>query len=95
MFDVCAAMCMSAGLVWFTLADSKITPNFDLTGTVIFKIKYKYSFFEARGRAAQQESMNRQIKWAKGNMVRRRQTDAPKQRNGIARERKGTGSQRV
>uniref|UniRef100_UPI00358FE954 adenosine 3'-phospho 5'-phosphosulfate transporter 2 n=1 Tax=Myxine glutinosa TaxID=7769 RepID=UPI00358FE954 len=33
-FDVCAAMCMSAGLVWFTLADSKITPNFDLTGVM-------------------------------------------------------------
>ncbi|XP_060045170.1 adenosine 3'-phospho 5'-phosphosulfate transporter 2 isoform X2 [Erinaceus europaeus] len=30
--DVSAAMCMSLGLIWFTLADSSIAPNFNLTG---------------------------------------------------------------
>ncbi|XP_039380977.1 adenosine 3'-phospho 5'-phosphosulfate transporter 2 isoform X2 [Mauremys reevesii] len=30
--DVSAAMCMSLGLIWFTLADSTIAPNFNLTG---------------------------------------------------------------
>lgn len=24
---------MSMGLIWFTLADSKVTPNFNVTGT--------------------------------------------------------------
>lgn len=31
--DVSAAVCMSMGLIWFTLADSKVTPNFNVTGT--------------------------------------------------------------
>lgn len=31
--DVSAALCMSLGLIWFTLADSKIAPNFNVTGT--------------------------------------------------------------
>ncbi|XP_072426919.1 adenosine 3'-phospho 5'-phosphosulfate transporter 2 isoform X1 [Chiloscyllium punctatum] len=30
--DVSAALCMSLGLIWFTLADSKVAPNFNLTG---------------------------------------------------------------
>lgn len=30
--DVSAAVCMSLGLIWFTLADSTIAPNFNLTG---------------------------------------------------------------
>lgn len=32
--DVTAALCMSLGLVWFTLADSKVAPNFNITGSV-------------------------------------------------------------
>ncbi|XP_059580422.1 adenosine 3'-phospho 5'-phosphosulfate transporter 2 isoform X2 [Alligator mississippiensis] len=32
--DVSAAMCMSLGLIWFTLADSTVAPNFNLTGFV-------------------------------------------------------------
>lgn len=31
--DVSAAFCMSLGLIWFTLADSKVAPNFNVTGT--------------------------------------------------------------
>ena len=31
--DVSAALCMSLGLIWFTLADSKVAPNFNVTGT--------------------------------------------------------------
>lgn len=34
--DVSAAMCMSLGLIWFTLADSTVTPNFNLTGKIYF-----------------------------------------------------------
>lgn len=30
--DVSAAVCMSLGLIWFTLADSKVAPNFNVTG---------------------------------------------------------------
>lgn len=30
--DVSAALSMSLGLVWFTLADSKVAPNFNVTG---------------------------------------------------------------
>ena len=33
--DVSAAVCMSLGLIWFTLADSTIAPNFNLTGKEI------------------------------------------------------------
>lgn len=33
--DVMAALCMSLGLVWFTLADSKVAPNFNVTGSVL------------------------------------------------------------
>lgn len=32
--DVSAALCMSLGLIWFTLADSKVAPSFNLTGTL-------------------------------------------------------------
>lgn len=32
MADVSAALCMSLGLIWFTLADSKVAPNFNVTG---------------------------------------------------------------
>jgi len=34
--DVSAALCMSLGLIWFTLADSTVAPNFNLTGKDIF-----------------------------------------------------------
>ncbi|NWT44635.1 S35B3 protein, partial [Chroicocephalus maculipennis] len=37
--DVSAALCMSLGLIWFTLADSTVAPNFNLTG----KVLYSYS----------------------------------------------------
>lgn len=33
--DVSAALCMSLGLIWFTLADSKVAPNFNVTGKVL------------------------------------------------------------
>ncbi|XP_048385459.1 adenosine 3'-phospho 5'-phosphosulfate transporter 2 isoform X3 [Stegostoma tigrinum] len=36
--DVSAALCMSLGLIWFTLADSKVTPNFNLTGIVFISM---------------------------------------------------------
>ncbi|MGH0142200.1 UNVERIFIED_CONTAM: hypothetical protein FKN15_003973 [Acipenser sinensis] len=36
--DVSAALCMSLGLIWFTLADSKIAPNFSLTGLVLITL---------------------------------------------------------
>ncbi|XP_074981482.1 adenosine 3'-phospho 5'-phosphosulfate transporter 2 isoform X2 [Caretta caretta] len=36
--DVSAAMCMSLGLIWFTLADSTIAPNFNLTGVVLISL---------------------------------------------------------
>ncbi|XP_064299649.1 adenosine 3'-phospho 5'-phosphosulfate transporter 2 isoform X4 [Phalacrocorax carbo] len=31
--DVSAALCMSLGLIWFTLADSTVAPNFNLTAS--------------------------------------------------------------
>lgn len=31
-YDVAAALCMSIGLIFFTLADSKVQPNFNLYG---------------------------------------------------------------
>lgn len=34
--DVSAAVCMSLGLIWFTLADSTIAPNFNLTGKELY-----------------------------------------------------------
>ncbi|CAF2895882.1 unnamed protein product [Rotaria sp. Silwood2] len=34
-YDVAAAFCMSIGLVFFTLADSKVQPNFNLYGVII------------------------------------------------------------
>lgn len=37
--DVSAALCMSLGLIWFTLADSKIAPNFNVTGTGLLLLK--------------------------------------------------------
>uniref|UniRef100_UPI00398EE638 adenosine 3'-phospho 5'-phosphosulfate transporter 2 isoform X2 n=1 Tax=Pristiophorus japonicus TaxID=55135 RepID=UPI00398EE638 len=33
--DVSAALCMSFGLIWFTLADSTVTPNFNATGIAL------------------------------------------------------------
>ncbi|KAI5092243.1 adenosine 3'-phospho 5'-phosphosulfate transporter 2 isoform X1 [Silurus meridionalis] len=36
--DVIAALCMSLGLVWFTLADSKIAPNFNVTGVILISL---------------------------------------------------------
>lgn len=38
--DVSAAICMSLGLIWFTLADSTIAPNFNLTGVVLISWPY-------------------------------------------------------
>jgi len=34
-YDVAAALCMSIGLIFFTLADSKVRPNFNLYGVII------------------------------------------------------------
>ncbi|XP_004847768.1 adenosine 3'-phospho 5'-phosphosulfate transporter 2 isoform X2 [Heterocephalus glaber] len=39
--DVTAAVCMSLGLIWFTLADSTVAPNFDLTDAVIGNVQEK------------------------------------------------------
>ncbi|XP_032280688.1 adenosine 3'-phospho 5'-phosphosulfate transporter 2 isoform X2 [Phoca vitulina] len=36
--DVSAAVCMSLGLIWFTLADSTIAPNFNLTGVILISL---------------------------------------------------------
>uniref|UniRef100_A0A8C2FQJ3 Adenosine 3'-phospho 5'-phosphosulfate transporter 2 n=1 Tax=Cyprinus carpio TaxID=7962 RepID=A0A8C2FQJ3_CYPCA len=36
--DVSAALCMSLGLIWFTLADSKIAPNFNVTGVILISL---------------------------------------------------------
>ncbi|XP_069814142.1 adenosine 3'-phospho 5'-phosphosulfate transporter 2 isoform X2 [Dendropsophus ebraccatus] len=36
--DVGAALCMSAGLIWFTLADSTVAPNFNLTGVLLISL---------------------------------------------------------
>lgn len=36
--DVSAALCMSLGLIWFTLADSKVAPNFNVTGIFLQNI---------------------------------------------------------
>lgn len=33
--DVSAALCMSLGLIWFTLADSKVAPTFNVTGILL------------------------------------------------------------
>lgn len=35
-YDVAAAFCMSTGLIFFTLADSKVRPNFNLYGREFF-----------------------------------------------------------
>uniref|UniRef100_G1SJM7 Adenosine 3'-phospho 5'-phosphosulfate transporter 2 n=1 Tax=Oryctolagus cuniculus TaxID=9986 RepID=G1SJM7_RABIT len=40
--DVSAAVCMSLGLVWFTLADSTIAPNFNLTGKAVLFLLHRY-----------------------------------------------------
>ncbi|CAM4757918.1 unnamed protein product [Rotaria magnacalcarata] len=37
-FDVAAAFCMSIGLVFFTLADSKVRPNFNAYGVIIISL---------------------------------------------------------
>ncbi|XP_036725359.1 adenosine 3'-phospho 5'-phosphosulfate transporter 2 isoform X2 [Balaenoptera acutorostrata] len=39
--DVSAALCMSLGLIWFTLADSTVAPNFNLTDAVIGNVQEK------------------------------------------------------
>ncbi|XP_056679381.1 adenosine 3'-phospho 5'-phosphosulfate transporter 2 isoform X2 [Monodelphis domestica] len=39
--DVSAAVCMSLGLIWFTLADSTVAPNFNLTDAVIGNVQEK------------------------------------------------------
>ncbi|EPY83811.1 hypothetical protein CB1_000526021 [Camelus ferus] len=36
--DVSAALCMSLGLIWFTLADSTVAPNFNLTGVMLISL---------------------------------------------------------
>ncbi|KAK1172414.1 adenosine 3'-phospho 5'-phosphosulfate transporter 2 [Acipenser oxyrinchus oxyrinchus] len=36
--DVSAAVCMSLGLIWFTLSDSKVAPNFNLTGVLLISL---------------------------------------------------------
>ncbi|GAB5571239.1 adenosine 3'-phospho 5'-phosphosulfate transporter 2 [Prionailurus iriomotensis] len=36
--DVSAAICMSLGLIWFTLADSTVAPNFNLTGVILISL---------------------------------------------------------
>ncbi|OCT76432.1 hypothetical protein XELAEV_18031632mg [Xenopus laevis] len=36
--DVAAAVCMSLGLIWFTLADSTVAPNFNLTGVLLISM---------------------------------------------------------
>lgn len=33
--EVCACLCMSIGLIWFTLADSTVQPNFSITGVIL------------------------------------------------------------
>ncbi|PAA47660.1 hypothetical protein BOX15_Mlig014697g2, partial [Macrostomum lignano] len=37
-YDVSAMFCMIFGLIWFTLADSKIQPNFDLFGVFLMSL---------------------------------------------------------
>ncbi|XP_061447635.1 adenosine 3'-phospho 5'-phosphosulfate transporter 2 isoform X2 [Rhineura floridana] len=39
--DVSAAVCMSLGLIWFTLADSTVAPNFNFTDAVIGNVQEK------------------------------------------------------
>lgn len=46
--EVFACVCMSVGLIWFTLADSNIQPQFSVTGegvcsTRLFVISYLFS----------------------------------------------------
>ncbi|XP_054621344.1 adenosine 3'-phospho 5'-phosphosulfate transporter 2 isoform X2 [Dunckerocampus dactyliophorus] len=36
--DVSAAVCMSLGLIWFTLADSQVAPYFNLTGVFLISL---------------------------------------------------------
>ncbi|XP_072267829.1 adenosine 3'-phospho 5'-phosphosulfate transporter 2 isoform X2 [Pyxicephalus adspersus] len=36
--DVTAAVCMSIGLIWFTLADSTVAPNFNVTGVMLISL---------------------------------------------------------
>ncbi|CAB1341161.1 unnamed protein product [Coregonus sp. 'balchen'] len=40
--DVLAALCMSLGLIWFTLADSKVAPNFNATGFVFLLHRFRH-----------------------------------------------------
>ncbi|XP_077480687.1 adenosine 3'-phospho 5'-phosphosulfate transporter 2 isoform X2 [Stigmatopora argus] len=39
--DVFAAVCMSFGLIWFMLADSRVAPNFNVTDAVIGNVQEK------------------------------------------------------
>ncbi|XP_030838986.1 adenosine 3'-phospho 5'-phosphosulfate transporter 2 isoform X2 [Strongylocentrotus purpuratus] len=36
--DACAAICMSIGLIFFTLADSTVSPKFDRTGIILISL---------------------------------------------------------
>ncbi|XP_041484278.1 adenosine 3'-phospho 5'-phosphosulfate transporter 2-like isoform X1 [Lytechinus variegatus] len=36
--DTCAAICMSVGLIFFTLADSTVSPKFDRTGIILISL---------------------------------------------------------
>ncbi|XP_032874924.1 adenosine 3'-phospho 5'-phosphosulfate transporter 2 isoform X1 [Amblyraja radiata] len=36
--DISAALCMSFGLIWFTLADTKVTPNFNFVGITLISM---------------------------------------------------------
>ncbi|MBN3288295.1 S35B3 protein, partial [Polyodon spathula] len=38
LLDVSAAVCMSLGLIWFTLSDSKVAPNFNVTGVLLISL---------------------------------------------------------
>uniref|UniRef100_A0AAY4BE94 Adenosine 3'-phospho 5'-phosphosulfate transporter 2 n=1 Tax=Denticeps clupeoides TaxID=299321 RepID=A0AAY4BE94_9TELE len=38
MADVSAAFCMSLGLIWFTLTDSKVAPSFNVTGVILISM---------------------------------------------------------
>ena len=42
--DFMACICMSLGLIFFTLADSKVSPQFNQTGEKVFEF-YKQSYF--------------------------------------------------
>lgn len=45
MIDIMAASCMCAGLILFTLADNKVSPDFNLLGNLCIYNKFTHSFF--------------------------------------------------